>query len=327
MAEGTETPPGLEALANHLGYTFVKKDTSSSASSSIGDLTVKLEKTETLPTEQEKQAHEAQSKPKVLPGSQNSFGSIYRKGHDDSWTSEEPADTAPAEGEDTIAHAVVLRQQKSKDSRKGYEIHSIVVQSTALKTALAEILDGYPGVFCNLDRLVFKAPFAPFVHRWGTFLEYMKKDELDFTTKEHITLLHEILRKELADTIKAFEDYVTNGIVTFEHAWIVFQPGTVVMSQSGAGEQIALRMKSGSYKVSDDDGNFFSLKCQCVDWNGTFFGWAEEYLKLPEFEGIQPINELQVFPLAFHPTIENTKQALIERGKRFAALSGYHYRE
>ncbi|KAF2114279.1 hypothetical protein BDV96DRAFT_112945 [Lophiotrema nucula] len=319
MAEGTTTPPGLEALASHLGYTFVRKDTTSSASSSVG------EKPETQPVAEAVQTDKA-NEPKVETGSLNSFGNIYRNGPDDSWTSKEPADTAPAEGEDTIGHAIVLRLQKSKDSRKGYEINSMVVQSPALKSALAEILDGYPGVFCNLDRLVFQAPFAPFVHRWGAFLEYMERDDLDAGTKEHIVLLHEILRKELADTIKAFEDYVTNGVVTFEHAWIVFQPDAVVVVQSGPAEQIALRLKSGSYKETDDEGNFFALKCQRVDWNGKSFGWADEHVKVPDFEGTQPIHELPVFPLAFHPRKEGVKQALIERGQRFASLAGYNYR-
>ena len=327
MTEGTETPPGLEALANHLGYTFVKKE-ASSTSSTQGDVPPDGEVTETDASEKEAKGDDGKesSQDDVVPGSLTSSANIYRSSAEDSWTAKEPEDTEPAEGKDTIGHAVVLRQQKSKDSRKGYEIHSIVVQSPALKAALGEILDGYPGVFCNLDRLVFKAPFAPFIHRWGSIQEYLEKEDLDAVTKDHMTLLRDILQAELADTIKALRDYVKNGVVTYEHAWTVFQPGAVVLSSSGVGEQVALRLKSAAYEKTDQDGNFLGLKCQCVNWNGKSFGWSDEYVKLSEFEGIQAINELPVLPLAFHPKKEHLKSTLVERGKRFAELAGYHYR-
>ncbi|KAF1973128.1 P-loop containing nucleoside triphosphate hydrolase protein [Bimuria novae-zelandiae CBS 107.79] len=328
MAGNTETPPGLEALANHLGYTFVRKETSSSTSSNAGDPVANPEPPKASSNEATEKRDTTKEPPKddVPAGSLTSSANIYRNSPEDSWTAKEPENTEPAEGKDTIGHAVVLRQQKSKDSRKGYEIHSIVIQSSALKAALGEILEGYPGVFCNLDRLVFKAPFAPFIHRWGAILEYLERDDLDSVTKSHLGLLSDILQKELADTIKALQDYVQNGVVTYEHAWTVFQPGAVVLSSSGIGEQVALRLKSASYEKSDDDGNFFGLKCQCVNWNGKSFGWSEEYVKLPEFEGIQPITELRILPLAFHPRKEQLKLVLIERGKRFAAVSGCHYR-
>lgn len=325
--ESKTTPPGLEALASHLGYTFIKKETPSSSSSVVDESTTKPEDSATLNNEKDKtKDKEEAAKEDVSPGSLTSSANIYRNSPEDSWTAKEPENTEPAEGKDTIGHAIVLRQQKSKDSRKGYEIHSIVIQSSALKSALGEILEGYPGVFCNLDRLVFKAPFAPFIHRWGAILEYLNKDGLDDVTKSHIVLLRDILQKELADTIRALEDYVQNGVVTYEHAWTVFQPGAVVLSSSGVGDHVALRLKSASYDKTDNDGDFFGLKCQSVNWNGKSFGWSEEYLKLSEFEGIQSIAELPVLPLAFHPRKEHLKHMLIERGKRFAALSGYHYR-
>lgn len=326
MSDNTETPPGLEALASHLGYTFVKKDNTSSTSSTAGDSTVKIETPESTSTEDKPQDAKAETpKEEVPPGSLTSSANIYRGSPEDSWTAKEPEDTEPAEGKDTIGHAVVLRQQKSKDSRKGYEIHSIVIQSQAIKTALSEILDGYPGVYCNLNRLVFKAPFAPFIHRWGAILKYLENDKLDQVTKDHMSLLRDILQKECAETIKALEDYVDHGVVTYEHAWTIFQPDAVVISSTGLGEQIAFRLKSASYQETDD-GNFYTLKCQSVDWNGKSFGWSTEAVKLPEFEGIQPISELRILPMAFHPKKEHLKHALIERGKRFAALSGYHYR-
>src|SRR4051812_41412367 len=67
------------------------------------------------------------------------------------WLDKEPADVAEAaENEETAQHAFITRLQKSEDSRKKYEIHSIIIQSPHLKQALAEILQHYPGVHCGL---------------------------------------------------------------------------------------------------------------------------------------------------------------------------------
>ncbi|ORY01802.1 P-loop containing nucleoside triphosphate hydrolase protein [Clohesyomyces aquaticus] len=315
MTNGTDSPPGLEALASHLGYTFIKKDGASENDSSPA-----------TDDKADKPEEEKEDKPQVPKGSLNTFGKIYWVEDDETWTAKEPDDTKPAEGEETEGHAVLLRQKKSADSRKKYEIDSLIIQSPQLKTALGEILNDYPGVCCNLDRLVFEGPFEPLVHRWGALLEYMKKDGLDKVTKDHLELLHEILSKELADTIKAFDDYVSNGVVTYEHAWIIFQPGAVVVAPGGPGGNIAIRFKSGSYMTTQEDGNYYRLSCERVDWNGKAFGWAEEYVRLMEFKGVQPIAEMNVFPLSFHPTKETVKLSLIERGKKWSQLAGVRYR-
>ncbi|KAH7128218.1 ATPase [Dendryphion nanum] len=323
MSDGTQTPPGLEALANHLGFTFVKKQTSDNDSNGDSDETKVTSPKDEKPEEKSESVEKEEDKPKVPIGSLSSSVNIYHNKDDDTWTSKEPDDIESAEGEGTVGHALVLRLKKSKDSRKKYAIDSIVIQSPSLKTALGEILKDYPGVCCNLDRLVFQAPFEPFLHRWSEFVTYLKKADLDETTKSHMDLLHDVLRKELADTIKALEDYVSNGVVSFEHAWLVFQPDGVVAVQSQ--ELIALKLKSGNY-AETDKGNVYALNCQRVDWNGEAFGWATEFVELREFKGMKPINELEIFPLAFHPNKEQVELSLIERGKRFAALAGYHYR-
>lgn len=325
MADTPGTPPGLEALANHLGYTFVKKTETSDDEKSEKSESESVEKKadDDLKEDAGGKEKDELEKPKVEKGSLNSFGNIYWDSTDETWTEKEPKDTKPAEGKDTAGHAVLVRQTKSKDSRRKYEIHSLIIQSPALKVALGEILDGYPGISCNLTRLVFYKPFEPFVHRWQALLGYLKKDDLDTITKDHLQVLYEILSNELGDTIKAFDDYVKEGVITYEHAWIIFQPGTVVLSPSGPS---AYKLKNGTFGENTDDGKFYLLNCQRVDWNGRSFGWADEYLKVKEFSGVKPISELSAFPLDFHPKRETIKLNLVERGKRWAALAGYHYR-
>jgi hypothetical protein len=239
----------------------------------------------------------------------------------------EPADVAEAaENEETAQHALITRLQKAEDSRKKYEINSIIIQSPWLKDALAIILKGYPGVHCGLKRLVFEAPFEPFVHRWFQILEFRNRKDLDVTTSEHLELLYNVLRQELKDIIKTFEDYVQHGIVTYEHLWTVFQPGSIIYSESHHGAPSALRLRSGKY-VKLQCGMAYQLTAEAVDWNGNHFGRSIERINLWEYLGTTPIRGLTAFPLSFHPHQDKVRDVLTERGKNFEELAGCHYKE
>lgn len=114
---------------------------------------------------------EEKEKPKVPVGSRSEAKHIYKGASDDdgnwTWVDKYPDDVEEAaENEETATYAVVVRNQKSNDSRKKLEAHSIIVQSPHIRAALAEIMADYPGVACELTRLEFEAPFKPFVHRW-----------------------------------------------------------------------------------------------------------------------------------------------------------------
>jgi len=262
-------------------------------------------------------------------GSLASFKNFYQGPRDKnkqwSWTEQEPEDVAdPAENEETAQHALITRLLKSDDSRRKYKIHSIIIQSPWLKTALAEVLKDYPAIHCELKRLEFEAPFTPFVHRWAQLLEYKSRKDLDATTAEHVELLYEVLSSELKDVIKTFEDYISHGIVTFDHIWIMYQPGALIYSNSHNGAYGVYKLKSGSY-VNTQCGRMYQINIEAIDWNGSTFGRTAQTIRIREFHGTAPILGLTAFPLSFHPHEAKVREALISRGKKFEALAGSHY--
>ncbi|KAI1322178.1 ATPase [Xylariaceae sp. FL0255] len=265
----------------------------------------------------------------VPTGSLSTVKNLYKSPNDPdgqwTWTDKYPDDVEEAaENNKTRAYAVIVRNMKSNDSRKKLEAHSIIIQSPWLKEALGHILKDYPGVACELKRLVFDAPFAPFVHRWFDFTTYMNKEDLDTTTKEHLVILQDILKYEIGDAITAFEDYVSNGVVTYEHLWMIFPPGSVVLA-AHKGPLSAFELGDTKYKETRC-GKFFELKADCVDYSGKSFGRYTEYINIPEFVGIKPIKGLHAFPLPFHPEKEAVSAALIQRGRIFEKLAGYNYK-
>ncbi|TLD37248.1 Mitochondrial chaperone [Venturia nashicola] len=266
--------------------------------------------------------------PNVEKGSISNVKDIYgSKDDDDEWTwSDEPPENLKeaAENEQTEKYALIVRNKKSSDSRKSLEAHSIIIHSPWLKKALSDILADYPGVTCQLHRLVFEAPFKPFIHRWSDFVKYTNRTDLDSTTKEHLDLLFRTLKKEIGNEIREFEDYVLNGVVTFSSMWMIFQPGSGVISEY-KGPLSAFELVDAEY-IETQCGRFLSLSADCVEWDGSSFGRCTESIKIPSFSGTKKITSLDAFPLHFFENKEKLKVTLIDRGKRFEELAGHHYK-
>lgn len=263
-------------------------------------------------------------------GSLSSSKNLYQDRDKDGrkrWVDTEPSDAVEAaENEETAQYALITRLVKAEDSRKKYDLHSIIIQSSQLKTALAEILKDYPGIHCGLKRLVFEAPFRPFVHRWSELLDYKSRKDLDSTTAEHLEVLYSVLCRELKDVIKTLEDYVNHGVVTFDHIWTLFQFGTLVYSASHNGTHGAYKLRNGSY-TNTQCGSFYSLEVSVIDWDGNNFGHGTEYIRIPEFLGTTQITTLLAYPMAFNPHQHKIKAVLIKRGQKFEQLAGAHYKQ
>ncbi|KAH9903946.1 ATPase [Xylariomycetidae sp. FL2044] len=267
---------------------------------------------------------------KPTPGSVSSVMNLYRSKKDDdgnyTWVDKYPEDAEDAaENEETLKYAFIVRNKKSTDSRKKLEADSIVIQSPWLKTALADILKDYPGVACELNRLVFEAPFAPFVHRWVEFSAYQKQRDLDATTAQHLALLRETLNYEIGDSIAAFQDYVLNGVITYEHLWMIFQPGAVALS-AHRGPMSAFELHSTEYMETQGCGRFLRLNADCVDYDGKTFGRCTERINVSEFVGTKKITELSAFPLSFYEDKGAICSLLTKRGEAFERLAGHHYK-
>lgn len=269
-----------------------------------------------------------EQKSKVKAGMITNVKNLY-EGKPDSrgrstWVDKYPDDIEEAaENAETARYALLIRNKKCYDGRKTLQMDSIIVQSPLLKVALGQVLKDYPGVTTALDRLTFKAPFKPFIHRWSKLVDALK-DEKDDETKDHLDLLYRTMEAELKDDLKARDDYILNKVITWDTAWMIFEPGTVVFGQDDK-QDCAFRLKSGSY-VETRCGNAFALECEKIDWDGESFGFASTRLLIYTFQGTTPITKLSAFPLEYHRDLTKIKKELVERGRAFERLSGYHYK-
>lgn len=242
-----------------------------------------------------------------------------------SWTEKYPDNLdEAAENEITARYALLLRLKKSFDSRKKLELDSIVVQSPLLKKALSKVLKDYPGITTTLKRLVFQAPFTPFIHRWSELKKAIEVEK-DATTKEHLLLLHKHLETELKEIITARDDYIANKVITFDHLYTIFVPGSSIYSQEW-GRDCASQFKQGNYFEHPKYGPCFGINTQKVNWDGDKFGYESTQHLILAFAGTMKIEGLNAFPLEYHSNEKKIRSQLIKRGKLFEQYHGYHYK-
>ncbi|OJD36616.1 p-loop containing nucleoside triphosphate hydrolase protein [Diplodia corticola] len=249
------------------------------------------------------------------------------------WENSPPEDIGkPVENAETAKWALLVRNIKVyNDPRKVLEMHSIVIQSPLLKKLLERVLKGYPGVTAGLKRLEFDGRFQPLIHRWPQLklavdeLDPNSKSEDERTTKEHAGVLLDVLNSEFKDTIESSQDLISKSVMTYEHLWTLFQPGAIIYCRND-GQETAMKLENTRYGCDENQRPTFMVRCKYVDWNGAQFGTSRLNIKIYGYAGTKPIHQLAAYPIEYHQDPEGLRKRLVERGAKFEALAGSHYK-
>ncbi|KAL8840540.1 MAG: hypothetical protein Q9170_001293 [Blastenia crenularia] len=264
-----------------------------------------------------------ESKPGMILGVKN----LYPGERDDrgrfTTTDKIPEDLPePEENEESGRYALLVRNNKCYDGRKSLSIASIVIQSPLLKKVLCQVLKDYPSMAPELDRLEVVSPFRPFVHRWQRLTDALN-NERDPETKSHIQIFYDALKKELEMTLEARDDFLAHGTVTFNSLWMLFEPGDVVFTKLNK-RPVAAKLKTAGI-IQGRHEDFYRLECEMIYGNGEMFGWGNPKFDIPEFDGMSKITDLFVFPLKYHHRFGRIRKQLIENGKSYERLMGFHH--
>lgn len=259
----------------------------------------------------------------VATGMELDTKQLYRKSRYDSWIEWSPDDDLDADDEaEHKRYALVVRREKDPDG-PGLIFHSITIQSPLIREFLTKVFEGYRGVFTGLKKLVFLPPFHEFFYRWDRFQQVLSETKDDVALK-HIELLHKTIAPQIQAHLDVRKDLLSNGIVTFEYLWAIFEPDTEVFLASDTGDRLFLS-RDCYYRIGRETKTFI-LNCEYIDHNGTILGWASTELSIPYFNGHMKIADVSPIPSALVPSISEIKQRLTERGKAFEGLNGMHYK-
>ncbi|KAF7533702.1 hypothetical protein G7054_g6863 [Neopestalotiopsis clavispora] len=226
---------------------------------------------------------------------------------------------------ETKKKALVIRMGKNHHEGRPLALDSIVVQNQHIKELLSEVFHDYSGMTPELKKLVLRAPFHPFFYRWETFKKLVtEKKTNDAETAAFSSLLFRILDLETRDTREEINDMQSKGVITYELLWALFHPGMLVYASIDGKDRVFL-MENSKY----EDGQWcsgFVLTLKFVDWDGERFGFATARALVDKFSGTKKIDELEVYPLAYHKCATDISNALKHRGEIFQNLKGVHYK-
>lgn len=252
------------------------------------------------------------------------------------WTTQFPTRAGPpAEDARSAQHALVARFKLSDDPSKSLDLHSLVVQSALLKSSLARVLQGYPGITTDLERVEFNAPFECFVHRWDQLqreravLAGQREDgplrsaKADSDAFAHLELLCSTLESELFSVIREKKDLIAHGVMKFNKIWTLFEPGCLIYHKSDGHDRI-YKLKTAKFDTVNS-AKVYKMECQYVDFDGTQFGYNKETINITEFRGTKKIAKLEAYPLSFHQDVDELMARMMERGRLFEAYKGYHF--
>ncbi|KAG8626055.1 hypothetical protein KVT40_006456 [Elsinoe batatas] len=220
-------------------------------------------------------------------------------------------------------HALVVKREKDTESLVGIRLHSIMVQSPIIKKILESVFDGYRGVSMKLNTLKFQHPFREFVHRWDKLLQ-AAEETTDDTERKHIALLIDVLKPDIGPVFERIRDGISNGVITCDDLWFLFEPGAIVHTQKDNMDRAYL-VEHTEFVVINGE-SLFQITCCYVDNDGETCGAAAARLLMASFEGAQPIKDIKIQPLDMRPDKEDIRSRLIDRGRNWQVLVGPHHK-
>ncbi|KAF5556290.1 Fidgetin 1 [Fusarium napiforme] len=218
--------------------------------------------------------------------------------------------------QDPIVHRHIFADHK-------WQTESFTIQSSAMRAAISTVLEKYQDLDLDVEKWTFKPPFMPLVHRWDRLLSLCEAEDEDHKP-EAVAQLLEFLTPILAPKVDALVKTRKTGNVMFDDLWQIFPPHEFVITKFYGVEAVCRVTK---YKLVKQPPmpSYWEIHMEYLDWNGNRCGYANTMIIIPEFAAYRRVTSLPAYPLSFHNSPSKVREQMIERGRKFEALRGYHF--
>ena len=198
---------------------------------------------------------------------------------------------------------------------------TLLINSPHLLNIFKQVISFYPTQPSGFDDpITLESPFAMLYHFKDEILK-SESSEAEGECKNHLGLLLDFMKKELAEVSSHAEKVASKGFVSFKYLWAIFKPGDLLY-QSMRGHGRLYRLEDIAYDRTEEHGDFFNIDCSFVDYDGTNIGKAKERITIYQrrnFAGSNPseIALLPIFPRKFLLDDPGLEDRLTTRGQRF----------
>ncbi|KAK0473017.1 P-loop containing nucleoside triphosphate hydrolase protein [Armillaria luteobubalina] len=205
----------------------------------------------------------------------------------------------------------VLVIRRMINSRGHYDHTEIDIMSHRLREILAEI---------NQDVLGFRLTGSPAAETNESPDEALITDlktSLDYTLEY------------FQGTLIEFKQLIDDDKIAFEYLWALIPPNTYVYRRFELTEQdqILHALDCSIDYGRGGDPPKAQLICEIISDDGDSFGLTQVVCEIPHFQGAKKIQDLEVFPLVFHPEADALRERAVARGKKYAKITKPSFHE
>ena len=144
----------------------------------------------------------------------------------------------------------------------------------------------------------------------------------------HIGVLLGYLDEDYSETKRTLYPLIESNLITFDLLWTLFKPNTVAYTTTYGNndEPRAFKIDCAYKECSFQRGTWYRISGRYLEYDGKAFGMGTLDVDVDSFKGAAKITGLSTYPLRFHRDQTAIRHQLIERGRKFVALQGMHYR-
>ncbi|KAI0555989.1 P-loop containing nucleoside triphosphate hydrolase protein [Xylaria curta] len=214
------------------------------------------------------------------------------------------------------ASVPIIHRHIAKDGK--WVTHNITVQDVSMRKVLDEVLGDYQNLDLQAQEYTFTAPFMPLCHRWESLKQFPQQAE-DPALKHAASKLLDFLTPMVASKVASLVTIRETGRIASDDIWQIFAPKTIVSTEF-YGVKTTCRVKE--YQGT---GMGWKISMEFIDWNGERSGFSNTSTIISAYNGYRRISSLPVFPISFLEDEASYKASMIERGRIFEQIRGYHF--
>ncbi|KAL1853194.1 hypothetical protein VTK73DRAFT_9060 [Phialemonium thermophilum] len=190
--------------------------------------------------------------------------------------------------------AVVQRQTRAgRGDAASWTTTSVEAQSPRLRRVLDVVLRDYTQWYTDAAPYTATPPFKPFVHRWDTMLNAMRREK-DPKTASELQLLCRVLKPPR-------------------------EAAPVVAGTHPQGAHARAYLLADVELTDNRIRDFCKLDLRCVDWNGAECGLRSEDGSIDSYPDRLCVTKLPYYPVDFAPNGPAINGALLARGRNMSS--------
>ena len=233
----------------------------------------------------------------------------------------------------------IFTVRRKFDWEHKYQDTYVDIKSKPLRDALQHVMAGVKGVSLVQDTphidpnmlFLYLEECRAYVEKLegeGKSAKRKRERKAASTKAKHLQVLIKYLDKDYAETKKTLYPMLEHNMISFDLMWALFKPNSIAYTTT-YGDNDHPRAFKIDYATKESHfmkGNWYNIDGKYLEYDGKSFGMGNLAVQVPSFQGVRRISSLECYPLQYHKDADNLRKQLIERGKKFVALEGVHYK-